>query len=115
MVRKWNLPHITIDDNHVFYNVDINTINLGMSDWGWADIEHKDAPDATIEEMYTACLIHETTHWAQMQPLATAEKKKVNKVQSHTAPTKSIVERHAVEIETDWLDTIGKLKKRGRK
>jgi hypothetical protein len=107
MKDKWKLPEITIDDSHVCYNVDLNHINLGMKDW--KDTINVDAPTATIEELYTGCLIHETTHWAQFRFLSKEEKKKADKAYNH-GKEKALIEKHAIEIENDWFNQIGKLK-----
>jgi hypothetical protein len=109
MKDKWKMPNITINGDHVCYDVDRNTINLGAKHY--KNLGHIAAPNATPEELCTACIIHESTHWTQMQSIEDEDRLKVINIYKKEK-VRSFVEQHAVEIENDWLENIGKLIKR---
>ena len=110
MNDKWPMPKIKINGSQVCYDFIDNYINLGVNN-GYK-LEHLAAPTASPEEMYTACLIHELMHWAQTQPVSKEERHEMARRYDYLSPRENMIERHAIEIEDDWLRKIGRLTKR---
>lgn len=108
MTYKWTPPNIVINGKHIHYDYVKNHINIGTKDC--SNIELISAPTASPEEMYTSCLIHETVHWAQTQELSYDENAKVGKAYRRQGYEDALIEKHAVDVEDEYLRGINKLR-----